>query len=284
MNSNGHKRTSEHIDLSEPPLKRQKYEHKMDYPTIVQARCYAAEMFAAHTGCQHVIGLIVIGMYYYFVNDIFTYAIIDDCLYVQWYDQQGTIQCSGFNFIQDLPRFLVLLLAMQRFENQHWGLNPTLDPNFGPQPVLYQTTLNSQKDEIKASLELSNKEQVGHFGLDGRATNVFSIKSTNLTNSEGDEIIAKVFWEEAICKSEPEILESVYCAAQDNMDIKGHVPEMLWHTTFQNTSTAMIRQHLGLKTQGARILYMIIFHKLRPVTELAGDDFLHAWWDAVKCE
>ena len=40
----------------------------------------------------------------------------------------------------------------------------------------------------------------------------------------------------------------------------------------------------GLKTEGARILYMIILRKLRPITELTGCDFLHAWWDTVQCE
>ena len=29
------------------------------------------------------------------------------------------------------PRFLVLLLAMQQFKNQHWGLSRHIDPNFG---------------------------------------------------------------------------------------------------------------------------------------------------------
>jgi hypothetical protein len=43
-------------------LKRRRVEPTMtSHPVIVQAGCYAAEMFAAHEGRQHVIGLIVVG-------------------------------------------------------------------------------------------------------------------------------------------------------------------------------------------------------------------------------
>ncbi|KAF8417742.1 hypothetical protein L210DRAFT_812322, partial [Boletus edulis BED1] len=85
---------------------------------IVQAGYYSAEMFAAHTTRLHTFGLVVIGAYC-------------DVLYFWRYDRQGNLQRSGLNFVQDLPRFLVLLLAMQRFREQDWGLHPDIDPKFG---------------------------------------------------------------------------------------------------------------------------------------------------------
>ncbi|KIJ57785.1 hypothetical protein HYDPIDRAFT_120342, partial [Hydnomerulius pinastri MD-312] len=101
------------------PLVNRKPKPKMSHPVIIEADSYAAEAFAAHGVQQHVSGPIVVGGY--------------GLLYVWCYDQRGPIQrsTSAFNSIQDIPRFLVLLLAMQRFENHHWGLNSVKDPDFG---------------------------------------------------------------------------------------------------------------------------------------------------------
>ncbi|KAN0086250.1 hypothetical protein V8E55_007384 [Tylopilus felleus] len=204
-------------------------------------------MFTAHTVRLHVFGLIVVG----------------DVLYFWRYDRQGTIQCSGFNFIQDLPRFLVLLLATQRFRERHWGLNPDIDPKFGPRPESHKTTLSGDKGEkIDVTLELSDKERVTHYGLNSRATNLFSVKKVTRM-------------------SEPKILEIVNDI--NDKRVKGHVPVMLWYKSFEDTSTAKIRERLNLKTEGARVLYMIIFRKLRRITELTGRDFLLAWWQTVQC-
>ncbi|KAH7881687.1 hypothetical protein F5I97DRAFT_1963449 [Phlebopus sp. FC_14] len=229
--SNSRKRSSEGAH-SEP--KQQKSESKRRHPVIVQAGGYVAEMFAAHTGRQHVLGLVIVG----------------DVLYIWRYDRQGVIQCSAHNLIEDLPRFLVLLFAMQRFQDCHWGLNPNIDPKFKP----YSWS------------QLSSDEHRTHFGLNGRATNVFP--ATSKTHSSEDPLIAKVFWAEESHTSEPNILKKVYEVAEKNDD---------------DTSTALIRKRLGLNVNGSRVLYVIVFRKLEPITALTGDDFLRAWWDTVRC-
>jgi hypothetical protein len=202
-------------------------------------------------------------------------------LYLSRYDRQGVIQCSGINIIKNLPLFLVLLFAMQRSKDQHWGLNPTVDPNFGPQPNLRKTTLY-RKDggEMVVSLVLSDKKRT-HYGLIGRGTNVFSAKIKNFV---AYDLVVKVSWPEAVRVSEPEMLEKVHGIAQHNGDVNGHVPEMIWSKKFEDTSTAKIRERLGLPTGGSRVLYMMILRKLKPITELDGDKFLYAWWETVKCE
>ena len=82
--------------------------------------------------------------------------------------------------------------------------------------------------------------------------------------------------------SEPKILEIVNDI--NDKRVKGHVPVMLWYKSFEDTSTAKIRERLNLKTEGARVLYMIIFRKLRRITELTGRHFLLVWWQTVQCE
>ncbi|KAI6110426.1 hypothetical protein EDD16DRAFT_1522210 [Pisolithus croceorrhizus] len=180
-------------------------------------------MFAAHKGQQHVIGLI----------------IMDDLLYLWHYDQQGPIQCSGCNFIQDLPYFLVLLLVLQCFKTCHWGLNPHIDPEFRDCPDFHKVLLHDEQSrDINITLELSSDEWVTHFSLNGWATNVFPAKSEAF-HHEGN-IIAKVCWAEELHKSEPEILKKVYEIAEFNEDVKGHVPQIVHHCIFLDTSTAVI--------------------------------------------
>ncbi|KAI6118354.1 hypothetical protein F5141DRAFT_1212270 [Pisolithus sp. B1] len=248
----------EQLEPSESQSERQMSVSEMDQPLTAQAECYAAEMFAVHRGRQHVIGLI----------------IIDDRLSLWRYDRQNAIRCSSFNFIQDLPRFLVLLLAMQRFENCHWGLNPHIDPRFGDCPKSLEVIFpDEQGRDIDITLELLSDERVAHIGLTGRSTNVFPAKSKALRYE--DDMVAKVFWAEESRRSEPEILQKVYEIATWNEDVKGHVPHMVHHYVFWDTSTAVIRNRLGLKPDGARVLYLILFRKLMPITKLVGTDFLH---------
>ncbi|KAH7889059.1 hypothetical protein F5I97DRAFT_1828322 [Phlebopus sp. FC_14] len=240
-------------------------------PNNKSAGGYAAEMFAAHTGRQHVLGLVVVG----------------DLLYIWRYDRQGAIQCSALNFIEDLPRFLVLLFAMQRFQDCHWGLNPNIDPKFEPCSRSPTMTFHDQQGkETDIELELSSDERRTHFGLNGRATNVFPATSETLS-SEGP-LIAKVFWAEESRKSEPDILQKVYEIAGNNNvkgrdDVEGHVPAMVCYQKYLHTSTALIRKRLSLNVNGSRVLYVIVFRKLEPITALTGDDFLRAWWDTVGC-
>ncbi|ETW83585.1 hypothetical protein HETIRDRAFT_314327, partial [Heterobasidion irregulare TC 32-1] len=62
------------------------------------------------------------------VNHAINLHIVDDVASIWWYDHQGTIRSEAMNFIQDLPRFLVLLLTFQRFTLEDWGVNTMLNP------------------------------------------------------------------------------------------------------------------------------------------------------------
>ncbi|KAF8120995.1 hypothetical protein EV363DRAFT_1569923 [Boletus edulis] len=246
-NSNTRKRNSDHLDPSESWSKRPKPTYRKEHPAIVQAGYYAAEMFTTHTARLHVIGLIVID------------AMIGDVLY----------------FWRTFPVSWSCFSQCNASKIKHWGLNLGIDPNFGLRPKSHKTILSDKKGEkIDVTLELSDEERVTRYGLNDRATNLFSVKSEKFFNE--DDLVVKVFWAEVARTSEPDILQRVYDIGKDDALINGHVPDMLWYREFEDTSTANIRERLGLKTQGARVLYTIIFRKLRPITELSERDFLHA--------
>ncbi|KAG2339967.1 hypothetical protein BDR05DRAFT_991741 [Suillus weaverae] len=241
----------------------------------VQNGLYVAEMFAAHIARQHVISFIV----------------NNDYIYIWFFDREDTIQGAAINFIQDLPRFLVLLFIIQRMRYEQWGLNPVFEPEPG-----FSGKVMVKDTQIDLELDVKSDERTTHFGIRGRATTVFPVKSKALSGlrrdprfpSESPELVAKLYWPEETRQSEPDILNEVYKIAQTDPDVRGHVPELVWFHKFEGTSTSKIRIALGLKDaeqakQGSRALYIIVFRKLIPITTLSGKEFLAAWWQIVKC-
>jgi len=98
-------------------------------------------------------------------------------------------------------------------------------------------------------------------------------------------MVAEPYWPEVSRGSEADILQRVYQIAERVSQVKGHVPEMVWFHKFDDTSTADTRMMLGIPDaeQGSRVLYLIVFRKLSPITTLSGQEFLQAWWHAVLC-
>ena len=212
-------------------------------------------------------------------------------LHIWYFDRENAIQCSGFNFIHNLPRLLVFLLIMQRLSYAHWGHNRLFEPAPG---ALGKIAMEDEKlGTVDLQLHLDSPERVTHYGLRGRATNVFPVTSKTLSQearkhpslNQTDELVAKLYWPEQSRQSEAEILEEVHKIAAGKAEVKVHIPEVIWSHRFQGTSTAKIRKALGIDDAqgGNRVLYIIVFRKLRPITELSGDEFLRAWWHAVVC-
>ncbi|KAG1816325.1 uncharacterized protein BJ212DRAFT_1480776 [Suillus subaureus] len=243
-----------------------------DLDVTVQTGLYAAEMFASNLGVNYLLNLIV----------------IDDVMWIWYYDRQGIIQCSGINFIQDLPRFMVLLYALQRFDLYDWGRNKDflLVQVEGKQCHEFKIK-DAELEEVDLLLHTSHDERVTHYGLQGRATNVVPVTSEALAKKYGnfqDGMVAKIFWGEASRTSEPEILDKVEEIAKVHPTVQGHIPKLLWHHTFTNPTSA-IREALGVPepTKGSRVLYILIFPKLHSITELDGRVLFDVWRQCILC-
>jgi len=212
-------------------------------------------------------------------------------IYIWYFDRQDAIQSSGFSFIHDLPRFLVLLLIMQRMSYADWGHNPLFEPEPG---ASVKVEVQDETGMVDLDFDFYSSERITHYGLRGRATNVFPVLSEALSHRAGkrasgntsSELVAKIYWPEETRQSEAEILKEVEKIATETLEVKDHVPEVIWSHKFEGTSTAGIREALGIHNAqlGSRVLYIIVFRKLRPITELSGDEFLRAWWHAVVCK
>ncbi|KAG1888135.1 hypothetical protein F4604DRAFT_1080581 [Suillus subluteus] len=244
-----------------------------DEPDVtVQTGMYAAEMFAANLAVNYLINLIV----------------VDDVICIWYYDRQGNIQSSGINFIQDLPRFMVLLYALQRFELHDWGRNKDFLPIEVEGKQCHEFKIKDENlGEVDLLLHTSHDERVTHYGLQGRATNVVPVTSEALAKKYDniqDGMVAKIFWGEASRTSEPEILDKVKEIAKVHNTVKDHIPELLWHHTFTNL-TSTIREALGVPepTTGSRVLYILVFRKLHPITRLHGKELFDVWYQCILC-
>ncbi|KAG2137854.1 uncharacterized protein EDB93DRAFT_1090936 [Suillus bovinus] len=97
-------------------------------------------------------------------------------------------------------------------------------------------------------------------------------------------MVAKFFLGEANRTSEPKILDKVKEIAKVHDTVKDHIPELLWHHTFTNPTSA-IREALGVPepTTGSRVLYILVFRKLHPITKLHGKDLFDVWYQCIQC-
>ncbi|KAG8216345.1 hypothetical protein J3R82DRAFT_6423 [Butyriboletus roseoflavus] len=216
------------------------------------------------------------------VGSISCLTRIGDLLYLWRYDRQRPIQYSALDFIRDLPRFLVLLLTMQRFENRHQGLSRHIDPDFGELSTASTTVLiEDPKDgPFDIVLDCSPGKRLFYYGLNGRATNMFPLTSQKFGSRR---LVSKFFWDEESRVGEPGILKRVYEIAEREPVVRNHVLVVFSHV-YLDSSTAIIRERLGLPTrkEGALVLNVIVFEELMQIRKVAGDLFLECWWRTVE--
>ncbi|KAF9236277.1 hypothetical protein BU15DRAFT_77121 [Melanogaster broomeanus] len=261
------KRASE-ADSDTRSSKRTKTEQSEPHATV-QTALYAAEMLSVNIAVKYVISFIVIG----------------DEIWIRYYDRQGLISVGGFNFVQDLPRLLVLLYALQRFQLEDWGRNTEFKPTLKGDDIKSHTVKVDGKE-----LTLDNEERVTPFCLGGRGTDVMDVICEKLKREKpADEteggMIAKLYWAEETRVSEEDILKHVKRVAEQDEAVRGHVPTLLLSKKFTTLSTSTIRKALGLEdpTKGSRTLFLLVFKKLSPIKELQNDELWNAWRQCVLC-
>ncbi|KAF9218700.1 hypothetical protein BS17DRAFT_790905, partial [Gyrodon lividus] len=233
----------------------------------VQTALYAVEMFSSNLAIHHAIN----------------FTILNDVIWIWYYDRQGIINAGGINFIQDLPRYLVLLYALQRLQLCDWGRNTAFKPHLNDvgDRIEYHTIDIGGKE---LTLHSSSDERVSQLGLKSRGSDVIPVTCDQMGTQSNDGMVAKLCWGEESRKSESTILERVANTAKDNKTVDGHVPVVLFSYEFPH-STSAIREALKLAQpgKGSRRLFIMIFRKLRPIKELKPDIMFKAWYQCVEC-
>ncbi|KAG2096069.1 uncharacterized protein F5147DRAFT_763584 [Suillus discolor] len=183
---------------------------------------------------------------------------------------------------------MVPLYALQRFDLHNWGRDKEFLPVQVEGKRCHEFKIKDEKlGEVDLLLHTSHDERVTHYGLQGRATNVVPITSKTLTKKYGifqDGMVVKIFWGEASRTSEPDILKKVKEIAEAHDTVKYPIPQLLWHHQFTNLTSA-VQEALGVPgpTTGGRVLYILVFSKLLPITKLQGKELFDVWHQCISC-
>jgi len=184
----------------------------------------------------------------------------------------------------------VLLYALQRFSLDDWGRNTEFKSLSDEKNVRHKMMISDRLGFVNLELHTGgdDKDQVKNCGLKGRATNVFDVTSERLAeefpHAQKHCMVAKTFLGEQQRTSEPEILKKVSEIAAKKKSVKGHVPDLLCSHKFVEP-TLEVREQLGIPapTKGSRVLYILVFRKLQPITKLHGKRFFDVWKQCILC-
>jgi len=216
------------------------------------------------------------------------FILFTDCdLWILYTDRQGCIQSRGFNFIKDLPTFFVLLLALQRLDLTGWGLAPTLDARVSRahRGLLDSDEEGRAREPIEWEIELDVKQlTLGRTKLHsdlmtGRGTVIVN-GITNFTG-QNQKLAVKIYWSEVHRTKESEFIALARAFARGDPDITNHLPTVFASQDFRNTSR--IRRAVGLGVGNPRVLRVIAFTYLEPITKLPKHEFVRAWLECVRC-
>ncbi|KAG8918962.1 hypothetical protein FRC02_002019 [Tulasnella sp. 418] len=197
-----------------------------------------------------------------FLASAMAMVIIDSELHFWWYDRQGTIQTHGLDFIEDLPHFLVLLLALQRLPPEGWGKVDTLES-----PV----RIGGQYGEMEIKL---GEPLVKHWGIQGRATNILQVDATSYPpripsklkeQLQNQGMVGKLLWVQSKRVLESEILREIpirmhdmNLSQEDRATVEGHIPDMIASKIFPEYGTRKIRKDLGIAVEDIESRVLIL--------------------------
>lgn len=215
--------------------------------------------------------------------------VSDDTIWITIFDHQGVVHIRGFNFVQDLPRFMVLLYALQRLESGSWGRMKEFKVSEDGKEM---EVIVPDKNYNPIRLHLRNSTRAPQIALSGRGTDVLDVVSPDLEKLDdfpaSDGTVAKICWGEERWDSEAAILDVVDKIAALNDDIKGHVPMLLLSHEI-DVSTSNIRKALGINCEdaerGSRKLCLPVFCKLQPIWTLLSnpEELFDVWSQCVVC-
>jgi hypothetical protein len=201
--------------------------------------------------------------------------------YVWWYDKEGAIQSHGINFVQDLPYFLVLLLCFERFTSEDWGVISAF--RFAEGDVGHCLLSFPSSPPLSAvEIEINHTDKIrDHFGIVGRATQILPADSQSKDPRDADkslkdmELVVKINWPEASRAGEAEAIKKAREIAEEKVDVRGHIPNLICSCDFNDYSTNRIREGLSIITdvKDHRLLRVMLFRRMYPITDLTGDRF-----------
>lgn len=213
------------------------------------------------------------------------------------FDRAGVIVSGGFNFITHLPFLAALLAILQRFNEEDWGHHAAFSPCDGTngEKNTYNVELSPVQQTIKSlTINIDARKTCPPHNLFSRATSV--CPTTFITGNElaQNNMVAKISYPDATRMSEVDILLRAYKVAdlpgEDGSRVRGHLPTLI---AYSNDKPSLYADLIGetLKRSKTvdkirrrpRILRILLFVELRPISNLSDVQFMKAFWDCFLC-
>ncbi|KZT23021.1 hypothetical protein NEOLEDRAFT_579186 [Neolentinus lepideus HHB14362 ss-1] len=248
-------------------------------PPNVQVATYATERLSSSITIDHSLQLI----------------IIDSTIWLWWFDRGGAIQSCGMNFITHLPYFVLLLDILRRFDEHAWGASRVFQKK-DSEDVLDVEIHGPGPEPAKVTVTLGALTHL-HLHLFRHGTAVVPATSEDpcpisVTKKLSEyEMVAKICDLDEQRENEINILAEVYkVAAEEKEDakrVRGHVPILLASRDWEDEYAERMQRILGIsRSKGKRRfrrLRILLFRRLRPISELSGKEFMKAFRDCFLC-
>ena len=192
----------------------------------------------------------------------------------------------------------MVLLIIQRFNLARWGFFTEFEgskihskENTRSINILEATF----EDDKKVKIFPTDDPVCRGVCLSGRSTAIVGARagddqdgdmSTSEQIRRGNRLVAKFSWPNESRESEVKFIERAKAIGENNDLVKDRIPTIIGHTDppYLTCSTKIIRQFLGLDTDRARVLRVIVFHRLEEIKYLDQEDMLIAFLDCFFCK
>lgn len=199
----------------------------------------------------------------------------DSKLSLGWYDAQGCFGSEEIDIVDDMPVFVLFLVALQRFDKQMWGLSP------------------DDADHVEA---FKLEEERGSFELVGRRMFGCSAVRVSKTSVEDIPLFFKSSWVPCVGAKEPETIKTAHERANKLLPEKyqkmvtDHIPTVIASRVSNKSSTSVIRQ-LAQEVDGsvqmhgeARVRVWMVTHRLEPSEDLDPPIYWRVFWETLRCK
>ncbi|OSC99806.1 hypothetical protein PYCCODRAFT_1469938 [Trametes coccinea BRFM310] len=220
----------------------------------------------------------------------------DEVAHIWLYNRDGAIPSTGLTILTDLPRFLVLLFALQRFQVQDFGFVEPYD--LGAVAALQDTGPRESHKSVKQGKFYINPADVVYrtLSLKGRGTHVVEASDMRPPEGRRPEPVAKFSWVDCSRSPEKDLVDfAIQRAKERTADAEAvtvHMPYIAHSWDDSRWITDRIRQSLKLPLKYRRlrdpesgevyrILRITLVERLQRLITLPDEHFIRGWFQLL---
>ena len=112
-------------------------------------------------------------------------------------------------------------------------------------------------------------------------------RATAVLGSSDVDLACKISFPEVARENEGKTIEYLRREIEQDVEWKHlskHLPDVLFYGDISRYGTQRIRSMLGIDIEGYRILRILVLKRLAALTSVAGEVFVKAWLEVVRCK